>query len=78
MKNDETLSALSVGEEGKVSFLLCEGAIRRRLLDIGLVPGTLVLCIGKSPLGDPKAYMIRGKTIAIRSDDAKKIAITAI
>lgn len=75
MKSNKTLSALAVGEEGKVSFLLCTGAIRRRLLDIGLVPGTTVLCVGKSPLGDPKAYAIRGKTIAIRRDDANKIVI---
>ena len=76
MKTNKTLSALKVGEKGKVSSLLCEGAIRRRLLDIGLVPGTVVLCVGKSPLGDPKAYVIRSKTIAIRSEDANKIVIT--
>ncbi len=75
MKTNKTLSALSVGEMGNISFLLCEGEMRRRLLDIGLVPGTSVVCIGKSPLGDPKAYMIRGKTIAIRKEDAKKIII---
>ena len=75
MKNSKTLSALAVGEEGKVSFLFCDGSIRRRFLDVGLVPGTIVLCVGQSPLGDPKAYVIRGKTIAIRKSDANKIII---
>ena len=76
MENNKPLSALSVGEDGKISYLLCDGGIRRRLMDIGLIPGTNVVCVGKSPLGDPKAYMIRGKTVAIRNSDARKIIIT--
>ena len=75
MDKERALSALSVGEGGTVSALCCEGKIRRRLLDIGLVRGTRVICIGKSPLGDPKAYLIRGKTVAIRTIDAKSILI---
>ena len=49
--------------------------MRRRLLDIGLIPGTRVECIGKSPGGDPKAFLIRGAVIAIRAEDADGIAV---
>lgn len=75
MNNEKKLSELPPGEGGRVSALLCDGAVRRRLLDVGLVPGTLVRCVGVSPLGDPKAYAVRGKVIAIRRSDARSIAL---
>ena len=75
MKKANSLPELKRGECGIVKVLLCEGGIRRRLLDIGLIPGTSVLCCGKSPLGDPSAYLVRGKLIAIRKEDAKKILL---
>lgn len=49
--------------------------MRRRLLDIGLIPGTEVVCLGASPLGDPRVYLVRGKMIAIRSRDAGSVVI---
>ena len=49
--------------------------MRRRLLDIGLIGETDIECIGKSPSGDPKAFLIRGAVIAIRSEDCKDILI---
>ena len=51
--------------------------MRRRLLDIGLVPGTTVECVGQSPGGDPKAYLIRGAAIAIRQEDAESVILRA-
>lgn len=47
-----------------------EPAMRRRLLDIGLIPGTRVTCTAVSPAGDPAAYLIRGAVIALRGRDA--------
>ena len=75
MKNEKSLPELKVGECGTVRALMCEGAIRRRFLDIGLIPGTSVSCFGRSPMGDPAAYLVRGKLIAIRKEDAKKILL---
>lgn len=75
MTKKHTLDVLCVGEFGRVSKLLCEGAIRRRLLDVGLTQGTIVTCIGKSPFGDPSAYFIRGTKIAIRKKDAHGIVL---
>ena len=68
-----SLSQLQTGEMAKVTRLDVTGAIRRRLHDIGLIEGTKVKCVLKSPLGDPKAYEIRGALIAIREEDTSKI-----
>jgi ferrous iron transport protein A len=51
--------------------------MRRRLLDIGLIEDTDVECVGRSPSGDPTAFLIRGAVIAIRSEDCKNILIRA-
>ena len=50
-----------------------KGELRRRLMDIGLVEGTTVECVRKSPAGDPKAYLIRGAVIALRNEDAATV-----
>ena len=63
------------GDKAVVRKLLNEGSIRRRLMDIGLIENTLVECVGKSPMGDPSAFLIRGAVIAIRSEDCGKIEI---
>lgn len=67
------LSELQVGERAVVSDILSVGAIRRRLLDIGLIQGTTVECVGQSPGKDPRAYLIRGAVIAIRKRDSDDI-----
>ena len=46
-----------------------------RLLDLGLIPGTRVVCQGHSPAGDPAAYLIRGAVIALRARDAAGITL---
>lgn len=70
-----TLDRLTVGEAGRVCFLKAEGSMRRRMIDLGLVDGTLIECVGKSPSGDPSAYLIRGAVIAIRSFDAATVGV---
>ena len=45
------------------------------LLDIGLVNNTLVECLGRSPAGDPSAYLIRGAVIALRAQDCRQIIL---
>ena len=70
-----SLYDIKPGERAAVQQLLTTGPMRRRLLDLGLVPGTLIECVGQSPSGDPKAYLIRGAAIALRSEDARNILI---
>lgn len=52
--------------------------MRRRLQDIGLIEGTEVLCLQKSPSGDPVAYLIRGAVIALRGEDSSKIILESV
>lgn len=52
------------------------GSIRRRLLDMGLIQNTIVQCLGRSPGGDPSAFLIRGAVIAIRAVDGQHIWVT--
>lgn len=70
-----SLTHLNPGQRGEVLELKDTGSMRRRLLDIGLAPNTPIECIGRSPLGDPSAFLIRGAVIAIRSEDCKKIIL---
>ncbi|MCI8482178.1 MAG: ferrous iron transport protein A [Clostridia bacterium] len=60
---------------GTVEGLYCRDTIRRRLLDLGIVKGTKILPVLKSPSGDPTAFLIRGSLIALRKDDANSILV---
>lgn len=73
-----SLNNLNPGQHAVVKELNNTGSIRRRLLDIGITENAKIECVGKSPLGDPCAYLIRGAVIAIRSDDGKNIIINEI
>ena len=75
MINIRSLNDIAPGERAVVKSLRARGSMRRRLLDIGLIDGTVVECLGRSPSGDPSAFMIRGAVIAIRSEDCSDIII---
>lgn len=74
----ERLDALRPGERGTVAEIApsVQGPQRRRLLDLGLIPGTEVEAEMVSPSGDPVAYRIRGALIALRQQQAQGIYIT--
>lgn len=72
------LCDLEIGQCGTVIELCAVGGMRRRLLDIGLIKGTPVECVGRSPGGDPAAYLIRGAVIAIRDRDSADILIKRV
>lgn len=71
-----TLSSLKPGESARVRELVSAGSIVRRMQDFGLVENTRVTCVGQSPMGDPKAFLIRGAVIALRNKDIQKILIS--
>ena len=75
MNNINSLDEMQPGEQAVITAVAGKPAIRRRLIDIGLVEGTKIECVGKSPFGDPKAFLVRGAIIAIRSEDCKNILI---
>lgn len=69
------LCNMKTGTYATVVRLDTLGHLRHRFMDIGLVEGTPVSCIRKSPFGDPKAYLIRGAVIAIRKEDASTVFV---
>ncbi len=73
-----TLNDILPGEKAKIKSIDLIGPMHRRFLDIGLIENTVTECVGKSPMGDPKAFLIRGAVIAIRSDDSSKIIIEKV
>lgn len=74
----ETLANLAIGQQGKVAGISprCRGAERRRLMDLGILPGTIIGAEMVSPSGDPTAYNVRGATIALRKEQARLVHIT--
>ena len=70
------LSQLGIGERGKIAGLFHTGAMRIRLCELGFVPGAAVDCLMRSFSGDPCAYRICGAVIALRRQDAEKIAVS--
>ena len=76
-KKNIPLNELKVGQRGTVSQLLSDTSMRRRLQDIGLIEGTKVECIQKSPSGDPIAFLIRGAVIALRTEDSSSVLMSS-
>lgn len=70
-----SLADLRGGEEAVVVALVCDGPVRRRLLDLGLVPGTRVRRRLAASGGDPVAYEVRGSVVALRLSTARQILI---
>lgn len=75
MSEYHCLNDMKPGQSARIRSLTATQSARRRLLDLGLVEQTRIRCVGKSPSGDPKAYLIRGAVIAIRAADGKNILI---
>ena len=75
MRESLCLWDIRPGQKARVVKITAERSMHRRLLDIGLVEGPLVECLGESPPGDPRAYLIRGAVIAIRSRDCRDILV---
>lgn len=72
-----TLDRLPIGSKANVTSLISDGSTRRRMLDLGIISGTEIKPLYRSPSGNPVAYLIRGAVIALRSDASAKILVTA-
>ena len=73
----ETLRNAKVGQTVKVVKLHGEGAVKRRLMDMGLTRGTEVYIRKVAPLGDPVEVTVRNHELSIRKADAEMIEIEA-
>lgn len=70
-----TLDELQVGSSATIKTVGGEGALRCRLLDMGLIPHTRLTLQKVAPMGDPIEILVRGYELTLRVDDAKKIEI---
>ena len=76
--NQIPLIQLQIGQKANVEKLTADGITRRRLLDLGIIDGTEIEPLYKSPSGNPVAYLIRGAVIALRSDVSKNILVSVL
>ncbi|MEL7569867.1 MAG: FeoA family protein [Eubacteriaceae bacterium] len=70
-----TLDRINIGQSCKIVKVGGFGALRRRLLDMGLTPKTQVMVRKVAPMGDPIELCLRGYELTIRKDDAKNIEV---
>lgn len=70
-----TLRDVKIGETVKVAKLHGEGALRRRLMDMGLTNGAEVYVRKVAPLGDPVEVTVRGYELSVRKDDAERVEV---
>ena len=71
------LSELKPGQEARIVSLSVKDADRRRMTDLGFIPGTPIRCEFDAPFKDPTAYSVRGTVIALRRDQAELIEVEA-
>ena len=67
------LSQLAIGEKRKVKVVHGEGAVRRRLFDMGITPGAEIYLRKKAPLGDPIEISLRGYELTLRKSEAAQV-----
>lgn len=72
------LSDLEVNESGVISKVFYNGELGRRLMDLGFITGSRIYCVGESPRGNPKAYLVKGTVIAIRNEICKYILLEGV
>lgn len=78
MQKTVTLKSLSNGYSGVVERIELTGATKRRLIEMGITPGTRVDVLKRAPLGDPMEILLRGYTLTIRGADAENILVSEV
>lgn len=73
---ERALDTLQSGEGGVIAALDCEPSAARRLMELGLVPGTEIVVIRRAPLGDPLEISVRGVHLSLRRSEARRINVT--
>lgn len=75
VNNPRTLDHLLPGQSARVRRVGSRGAIRRRLMDMGVVRGAEIEMLKRAPLGDPIEYRVRGYHLSLRRAEARMIEI---
>ena len=72
---ERALDRLASGEHGVIAAIDCEPGVARRLMELGLVPGTDIEVIRRAPLGDPLEVRVRGVHLSLRRSEACRIHV---
>lgn len=75
MAEDRTLRDVAVGQSATVRRLVGEGAVKRRIMDMGITKGTEVFVRKVAPLGDPIEVTVRGFELSLRKDEAENVLV---
>lgn len=70
-----SLDHLTIGEQGRITGLTGAGDVRRRLMEMGLTPGTLLRVVRFAPLGDPIDVEVRGYHLSLRKHEAGQVML---
>lgn len=73
-----TADKLKSGNAAVVVSLACTGAVRRRLIDMGITPGADISLVKKAPFGDPLEFRIRGYELSLRKSEAALILVSEV
>jgi len=70
---EKRLSDMEAGEEGEVTRIEGNGALRRRIMDMGIVRGAKIEKVRDAPLGDPVEFLLRGYNLTLRRTEAENV-----
>ena len=73
-----SLKSLADGKSGIVEKIELTGATKRRLIEMGITPGTKITVLKRAPLGDPIEILLRGYSLPIRGTDAEQILVSEV
>ncbi len=74
----KTLDQLSIGESAEVEKISISGRTKRKLMDMGLSSGAVLVVKGKAPMGDPIEIKIRGYNLTLRESEAEKVKVKVV
>ena len=75
-QKSKTLRDVAVGQSAVVRRLTGEGAVKRRIMDMGITKGTVVYVRKVAPLGDPIEVTVRGFELSLRKDEAERVLVS--
>lgn len=75
---ESTLNDLQPGEKARILKVLAKGTVRRKLMDMGMVPGSEIEVVRTAPLGDPIEFRIKGYSLSMRKQEAVNIVVETI
>jgi ferrous iron transport protein A len=72
---ETTLNDIECGHAARVVYVKGQGSVKKRILDMGMVPDVLVTVVRKAPLGDPIELNLKGYNLSLRQKEAETIVV---